>query len=140
MRKLGVMAFFAVVAVGCGSSGGGSSGGGSSTATYNLPGASGFDIPAGSCTIVNTAPQDLPASQVSYHITDHYDDDNLEVGIVLSSNTCQFNQADSYIDDALTGTGGDSGSVAAGTYDFDIICQNAADDCVIDSATWTATY
>ncbi len=63
--------------------------------------------------------------------------DALEVAVVPSSDTCQYA---GYIDDAVTGSATDSGTVPAGTYDLDIICQNAVDDCLVDTVSWSATY
>ncbi|HSY40505.1 MAG TPA: hypothetical protein VLA79_13285 [Polyangia bacterium] len=137
MMKLAVPVLLALGILGCG----GSSNPGPGGATYPLPGATQIDIPAGSCIIVNAAPQSLPPSTVFYSLTDGgaYPG-TYEVGVVPSSDTCQFSQADSFIDDGFTGSASDTGTVLAGVYDLDIICQNASADCFVDSVTWSATY
>ena len=113
-------------------------GGGSGAATYTLQGAPNLDIPAGTCVIVNSSPEQIPTSAtVTYTLTDHYNDDAMEVAVVPSSDTCQFA---GFVDDGITGSASDSGSVPAGTYDLDVICQNAAQDCLVDNVTWSATY
>jgi hypothetical protein len=139
MMKLGVPVLVALGVLGCGSS---SPGGGGGTNTYALPGASQIDIPAGSCIIVNAAPQSLPFSTVSYSLIDAGGTylDAYEVGVVPSSDTCQFSTTDAFIDDIFTGSASDSGTVVAGTYDLDIICQNGSADCQLGSVTWSATY
>jgi hypothetical protein len=134
MTKLGMMVFalgaLGIAGAGCGSGG----------TTHPLEGASQIDIPAGGCIIVNANPETIPASTVSYTLVDGYGDDNFEVGVVPSSYTCQFNQYLSYVDDIFVGSASDSADVPAGTYDLDVICQNAAADCLISSITWDATY
>jgi hypothetical protein len=140
MMKLGVPVLLAFGILGCGGSTNPGPGGGVNT--YPLPGGSQIDIPAGGCVIVNAAPQSLPASTVSYSLGDGGGSypDTYEVGIVPSSYTCQFPTADAFIDDVFTGSASDSGSVPAGIYDLDIICQNGSADCLVDSVTWSATY
>jgi hypothetical protein len=98
MLKLGMLVFMVAIA-GCGS---GSSGG----VNYPLPGASQFDIPPGQCIVVNTAPQTLPLSVVSYDLVDAGGSyaDAYEVGVVPSSYTCLFNQYKSYVDDTFVGS------------------------------------
>jgi len=146
MLKLGVPVLFVVGVLGCGGGGspgggaGGGGGGGVQVTTYALDTATGIDIPAGSCAIVNAQPQTLPLSTVSYSVVDEYNDDNLEVGVVPSTDTCQFNPNQAFIDDIVVGSATDSGQAPAGTYDLDIICQNLASDCLVSSATWSATY
>jgi hypothetical protein len=144
MGKLGMLVLV-VGLVGCGSSNTspGPTGGGT---TYPLP-VDGIvlpmDIAAGDCVIVNSAPQQLPASTVAYSITPAAGyADTYEIGLVVSSYNCQFPPSDSYIDDVVTtgGTVSDSGVVPGGIYDLDIICQNAASDCVIQDISWSATY
>ena len=140
MLKLGVPVLIALGVLGCGGSSPGT--GTAGTNTYALPGASQIDIPAGGCIIVNDAPQTLPPSTVSYTLTDAGGSylDAYEVGVVPSSYTCQFPTADAFIDDVFTGSANDFGSVPAGTYDLDIICQNGSADCLLGSVTWSATY
>ena len=134
MRHLG-LAVMALVLVGCG---GGSAAGPTGPATYTLEGASGLDIPAGTCVIVNASPEQIPTTAtITYDITDHYNDDAMEVAVVPSSDTCSFA---GFIDDAISGSASDSGTVSPGTYDLDIICQNSVQDCLVDSAAWSATY
>ncbi|HTB60709.1 MAG TPA: hypothetical protein VLC06_22720 [Polyangia bacterium] len=136
MLKLGLPVLFAAGILGCGSS---TRAPGSTTLT--LPGATQIDIVAGDCAIVNTQPQMIPASTVSYNLVDAYGTDSLEVGIVPSSDTCQFAQYQTFVDDTFTGSAAPpSAEVPAGTYDLDIICQNLAADCLISSVTWSATY
>lgn len=136
MMKLGVPILLALGIVGCGGS---TSSGGT---TYPLPGGSQIDIPAGGCVIVNALPQSLPASTVAYSLADGGGTypDSYEVGVVPSSYTCQFPTIDAFIDDGFTGSASDVGTVPAGTYDLDIICQNGSADCLVDSVTWSATY
>jgi hypothetical protein len=141
MLKLGIPVLFAVAVLGCGSGGGTDvtpPPGGPST--YPLPGATQLDIQAGDCVIVNAQPQTLPASTVSYTLVDSDGTDTVEVGVVPSTYTCQFDPNQAYVDDIFTGSATDSSQVPAGTYDLDIICQNALGDCLINSATWSATY
>lgn len=134
MRDLGI-ALVALAVIGCG---GGGTSGPAGPVTYSLQGASGLDIAPGDCVIVNASPEQLPtAATVAYDVTDHFDDDALEVAVVPSSDTCQFT---GYIDDSITGSASDSGPVPAGIYDLDIICQNAVQDCLIDNVAWSATY
>jgi len=141
MLNFGLAVLFAVAILGCG--GGtrsdGSSGG---VSTYPLPGGSQIRIAAGDCIIVNADPQSLPPATVSYSLTDAGGSypDTYEVGVVPSSDTCQFSQADSFVDDGFTGSAGDSAAVPTGTYDLDVICQNGSVDCLIDRITWSATY
>ncbi|HVV49682.1 MAG TPA: hypothetical protein VHO06_08485 [Polyangia bacterium] len=138
MRKLGLV-IVALGLVGCGGSGNGSGPGG--RVTYPLQGATGLDIAAGDCVIVNGTPEQIPtAATISYTLTDHYDDDNMEVGVVPSSYTCQFSTYSTFIDDTISASATDSGNVPAGVYDLDIICENLVQDCLIDSVTWSATY
>ena len=139
MMKLGLTVLLALGILGCGgSSNPGPSGGN----TYPLPGATQIDIPAGGCIIVNAAPQSLPPSTVAYSLADAGGTyaDAYEVGVVPSSYTCQFPTADAFIDDVFTGSASDVGTVPAGIYDLDIICQNGSADCLIDSVSWSATY
>jgi hypothetical protein len=150
MLKLGLPVLVAVGIWGCGGGGGGGGtggvGGGGGTggvtgpSTYQLPSGSQIDIPAGGCVIVNAAPQTLPASTVSYSLGDFDGTDTYEVGVVPSSYTCQFPPADAFVDDIFTGSATDSAAVPAGYYDLDVICQNVAADCLIDTITWSATY
>jgi hypothetical protein len=135
MLKLGVPVLFVVGILGCSSGGGGGT-------TYPLPGATGIDIPAGGCIIVNADPQQLPVSTVSYSLADGGGSyaDAYEVGVVPSSYTCQFPPADAFVDDVFVGSASDSADVPAGVYDLDVICQNDSADCLIDSITWSATY
>jgi hypothetical protein len=140
MRMLTLLTM-AVALVACGGDGGSAgppSYAPTGPATYPLPGASGLDLPAGSCFIVNASPVQIPTTaNVAYAITDHYDDDLLEVAVVPSSDTCDFT---GFVDDSITGSATDSGTVPAGTYDLDVICQNSVQDCFIDDVTWSATY
>ena len=139
MVKLGVPVLLALGISGCGGSNPGPGGGAS---TYALPGGSQIHIPAGGCIIVNSAPQSLPASTVFYSLTDGGGayPGTYEVGVVPSTDTCPFPTADAFVDDGFTGSASDVGTVPAGIYDLDIICQNGSADCLIDSVTWSATY
>ena len=137
MLKLGLTVLFAAGLLGCGSSNTPAPG----STTLTLLGATHIDIVAGDCAIVNAQPQTIPASSVSYNVVDAYGTDNLEVGILLSSDGCQFTQYQSFVDDTFTGSAAPpSAEVPAETYDLDIICQNLAADCLISSVTWSATY
>jgi hypothetical protein len=140
MRKLGMLMIAAMGIVGCGSSSTPTDTGTGVPVTYTLPGGSGIRMPAGTCVIVNTAPQSMPAATVSYTLTDGYTDDNFEVGIVPSADTCYFSTSDSFVDDVFVGSATDSAAVPAGTYDLDIICENAGADCLVADITWTTTY
>jgi hypothetical protein len=132
MRSLAIL-IAAVALLGCGSS---TSGG----VAYALPGGSNISIAAGDCVIVNAAPQTLPASTVSYTLTDGYTDDSFEVGVVPSTYTCQFDQYQSFVDDHFAGSATDAAAVPPGTYDLDVICQNAVLPCLIADISWSATY
>ena len=136
MRKLGMLMIAAMGIAGCGSSTTTTSG----AITYPLPGGSQIRIPAGTCVIVNAAPQSMPAALVAYTLTDGYTDDNFEVGVVPSTDTCYFAQSTAYVDDIFPGSANDSANVPAGTYDLDIICQNLTADCLVADISWTATY
>ena len=139
MGKLGLVAFTLGIVGSIGVAGCGGSTTVTGAVTYPLPGASSIDLLPGDCIIVNAAPQSLPASTVSYSLTDLYAD-NLEVGVVPSSYTCQFSTYSTFIDDTFSGSASDSGGVPAGTYDLDVICENLISDCLIDTVTWSATY
>jgi hypothetical protein len=142
MRRLGMLMIAAIGVVGCGSSG-------STTTTttpppsvmtYSLPGGSNILIQAGGCIIVNAAPQSMPQATVSYTLTDGYSDDAFEVGVVPSTYDCQFDPNIAFVDDIFVGSANDSAAVPAGTYDLDVICQNATVDCLIADISWTTTY
>ncbi len=136
---LGSMGSLGILGAGCGGGGGGGGPGG--LVSHPLQGASQIDIPAGSCIIVNTYPENIPASSVSYDLVDQYGDDNYEVGVVPSSYTCQFPPSQAFVDDTFVGSfNAPAASVPAGTYDLDIICQNALQDCLVTSISWEATY
>lgn len=136
MQRIGV-ALVVLGLVGCGG-GGTVRTGPSGPTTYTLQGAGALDIAPGDCVIVNASPESIPTTAtISYEVVDHFNDDALEVAVVPSSDTCQYA---GYIDDAVTGSATDSGTVPAGTYDLDIICQNAVQDCLVDSVSWSATY
>jgi hypothetical protein len=137
MRKLGMLMIAALGIVGCGSSTTSTPPG---AVTYSLPGGSNILLAAGDCIIVNAAPQSMPASTVAYTLTDGYGDDAYEVGVVPSTYTCQFNPNIAFVDDIFVGSASDAAGVPAGTYDLDVICQNAAADCLITDITWTTTY
>ncbi len=138
MKKLGTLVFalgaLGILGAGCGS-------GGAVGVSHPLEGASNVAIPAGSCIIVNADPETIPASTITYTLVDGYGDDNYEVGVVPSSYTCQFSTYQSFVDDTFTGSVSAPGAaVPAGTYDLDVICLNAAADCLVTSITWEATY
>jgi hypothetical protein len=135
---LGSMGSLGILGAGCGSGGGGGAG----VVSHPLEGASQVDIPAGGCIIVNVNPETIPVpSTVSYNLVDQYGDDNYEVGVVPSNYSCQFSTYQSYVDDTFTGSfNAPPAAVPAGTFDLDVICQNALADCLLTSITWEATY
>jgi hypothetical protein len=112
---------------------------GGGTTHQLLGGSAALDIPAGGCAIVNNAPETLPASTMSFSVTDGYND-SLSVFVIPSSYACQLNPSASFIANFFTGSGANSGPVPAGTYDLDIICGNTTTDCLLSSVTWEATY
>lgn len=109
------------------------------TTNHQLPGAAALDIPAGGCVVVNSAPQALPASTMSFTVTDA-GDDSLAVFVIPSGYGCQLDPSAAFIQNFFTGSGANSGPVPAGTYDLDIDCSNTAGDCLISNVTWEATY
>jgi len=153
LLKLAVPVLLAVAAVGCGGgdslggtggSGGntGGAGGGALGAhTYTLPGRTQIEIAPGECITVNTAPETLPASTVSYALDDGTIVDSYEVAIVPNGYPCEFVTAYAFLDHAFTGSASVSGPVPDGIYDLDVMCQNVGGaDCLTDNLTWSATY
>ena len=109
------------------------------TTTHQLPGVSALDLPAGGCTTVNSVSETLPASTISFTVTDA-NNDSLAAFVVPSGYGCQVNSGADFIADFFVGSATNSGPVPAGTYDLDIICDNTAVDCLISSVTWQAAY
>jgi len=113
---------------------------------HPLPGATQVDIPSGHCVTINVVPQTLPQSVVSFDLTDGggASANSYRVAAVPSSYTCGADPLEEslppYIDEPFTGSAHDSAQVPAGDYSLDVICENAVNDCLITSITWSAMY
>ena len=114
---------------------------------HSLPGATQVDVPPWpQCVTINTVPQTLPQSVVSFNLIDGggASPNSYRVAIVPSSYTCGPDPLDEslppYLSVAFTGSGSYSAQVPAADYSLDVICESTVNDCLITSITWSATY
>jgi len=126
--------------------GAGGQGAGGAGVVHPLPGATQVDILPGHCMTINSVAQTLPQSVVSFDLVDGGTAyaNSYRVAAVPSNYTCGADPLEEplppYIDEAVTGSFSDSAQVPAGDYSLDVICENAVNDCLITSITWSATY
>ncbi len=140
MRRLGLLALLVLGAVGCGSSGGGGG-----PLTYTLASDIADDVAAGDCVVVS-GPHTIGSGDTEYSVDDNpgvLGADTMELAIVpdatWQAEGCDFAVSETVVDKSFTGSDSDGGSIAGGTYDFVVFCQNDVQSCNFD-LNWTATY